>query len=176
MTSQIQPQTKPKGVKPKWSLNVFRPLRDAIINVRRAYYNKVWGMHIHPTASFSLSAKFDRTNPKGVHVGEETYVAFDAAILTHDLTRGLYLNTHIGRRCFIGARSIILPGVTIGDECVIGSGAVVTKDIPPRSLVAGNPAKIIRSDIKIISRYGRMAREDEIEAANVAALALGAAE
>ncbi|MGO7830456.1 hypothetical protein ACC690_37770, partial [Rhizobium johnstonii] len=61
----------------------------------------------------------------------------------------------------ICARSIILPGVDIGDECFIGSGSVLTKNVPPRSLVAGNPAKIIRSDIKIISRYGRMAREDE---------------
>lgn len=149
------------GKKPKWGLNVFRPLRDGIVRLKWLYYTKVWGMDIHPTASFSLSAKFDRTNPKGVHVGEETFVAFDAVILAHDLTRGLYLDTRIGRRCFIGARSIILPGIEIGDECVIGSGAVVTKNVPPNSLVAGNPAKIIRSDIKIISRYGRMAAEGE---------------
>ncbi|MGO8183047.1 acyltransferase, partial [Rhizobium leguminosarum] len=54
----------------------------------------------------------------------------------------LYLHTRIGKRCFVCARSIILPGVEIGDECVIGSGSVVTKNVPPRSLVAGNPANI----------------------------------
>ena len=149
------------GKKPKWGLNVFRPLRNGIVKAKWLYYTKFWGMDIDPTASFSLSVRFDKTNPKGLHIGAETYVAFEAAILTHDLTRGLYLHTRIGKRCFIGARSIILPGVEIGDECVIGSGSVVTKSVPPRSLVAGNPAKIIRSDIKIISRYGRMAREDE---------------
>lgn len=142
--------------KPSWGLNVFRPLRNALVKIKWFYFTKIWGMDIHPTASFSLSAKLDRTNPKGIHIGEETYVAFDAAILSHDLTRGLYKDTRIGRRCFIGARSIVLPGIEIGDECVIGSGSVVTKNVPARSLVAGNPARILRCDIEIIARYGRM--------------------
>jgi acetyltransferase-like isoleucine patch superfamily enzyme len=138
------------------SLNNLLWLKRSLVKIKWLYYTKFWGMDIHPTASYSLDVRFDRTFPKGIHIGEESYVAFEAAILTHDLTRGLYLHTRIGRRCFIGARSIILPGVEIGDECVIGSGSVVTKSIPPRSLVAGNPARIIRSDIEIISRYGRM--------------------
>ncbi|WP_296103469.1 DapH/DapD/GlmU-related protein [uncultured Agrobacterium sp.] len=151
----------PRVRKPKWGLNAFKPLRNAIVKVKWLYFTKIWGMDIHPTANFSLSAKLDRTNPKGVHIGAETYIAFDAAILTHDLSRGLYLDTRIGKRCFIGARSIILPGIEIGDECVIGSGSVVTKNVPSRSLVAGNPARILKSDIKIIARYGRMERPDE---------------
>ncbi|MBB3595709.1 acetyltransferase-like isoleucine patch superfamily enzyme [Rhizobium sp. BK529] len=151
------------GNQPKWGLYSFRRWRNAIVKLKWLYYTKFWGMDIHPTASFSLSVRFDKTNPKGMHIGEETYVAFEAAILTHDLTRGLFLDTRIGKRCFIGARSIILPGVEIGDECVIGSGAVVTKSVPSRSLVVGNPAKIIRSDIKIISRYGRMAVDEPAE-------------
>ncbi|WP_296085183.1 acyltransferase [uncultured Agrobacterium sp.] len=151
----------PRVRKPKWGLNAFKPLRNAIVKVKWLYFTKIWGMDIHPTANFSLSAKLDRTNPKGVHIGAETYIAFDAAILTHDLSRGLYLDTRIGKRCFIGARSIILPGIEIGDECVIGSGSVVTKNVPSRSLAAGNPARILKSDIKIIARYGRMERPDE---------------
>ncbi|CAN5415602.1 hypothetical protein BH10PSE2_BH10PSE2_09900 [soil metagenome] len=145
-----------KAGRPRWGLNVFRPLKTLATKLKWFYFVKFWGMDIHPTAGFSTTAWFDRTNPKGVHIGEESYVAFGATILAHDLTRGLYLHTRIGRRCFIGARSIVMPGVVIGDECIVGAGAVVTKDVPPRSLVAGNPAQILRSDLKIISRYGRM--------------------
>lgn len=142
------------------SLNKLQFLRVALVDFKRAFYNRVWGMDLHPTCTFSLSARFDRTYPKGVHVGAETYIAFDAAILTHDRTRKLYAHTRIGKRCFIGARSIILPGITIGDECVIGSGAVVTKNVPPRSIVAGNPAVIIRSDI-VVGPYGQFIKDVE---------------
>jgi maltose O-acetyltransferase len=50
----------------------------------------------------------------------------------------------IGENVWIGARAIILPGVTIGDGAVIGTGSVVTKDVPKGAIVAGNPAKIIK--------------------------------
>ena len=51
----------------------------------------------------------------------------------------------IGANCWFGAGAIVLPGVTIGDNCVIAAGAVVNKDIPANTLVAGVPARTIRS-------------------------------
>ena len=51
----------------------------------------------------------------------------------------------IGENVWIGARVIVMPGVTIGDDCAIGAGSVVTHDVPPRSLAAGVPAKVIRA-------------------------------
>ncbi|WP_281170934.1 acyltransferase [Paucisalibacillus globulus] len=48
------------------------------------------------------------------------------------------------RGCWIGANVIILPGVTIGENAVVGAGSIVTRDVPRRSLVVGNPAKIVR--------------------------------
>ena len=51
----------------------------------------------------------------------------------------------IGDGCWICSRAIILPGVSIGEGCIIGAGAVVTKDMPPYSVVAGNPAKVVKS-------------------------------
>lgn len=50
----------------------------------------------------------------------------------------------IGRDVWIGTRAIILPGVTIGDQAIIAAGAVVTKDVEPRAIVGGNPARLIR--------------------------------
>ena len=50
----------------------------------------------------------------------------------------------IGNNVWVGGNATILPGVTIGDNCVIGAGSVVTKDIPANSLAVGNPARVIR--------------------------------
>lgn len=135
------------------SLNSFLWLRRALVRVKRVYYCKLWGMDIDPTASFSLSVRFDKTNPGGVHIGAYSYVAFDVAILAHDMTRGLYLHTRIGECCFIGARSVILPGVTVGDHSIVGAGSVVTKDVPPNCIAAGNPASVIRNNI-VTGRWG----------------------
>lgn len=137
------------------SLNQFIKLQRLVVGCKRLYLTKVWGMDIHPTVVMSLSARLDKTHPRGIHIGEGTYIAFDAAILAHDMTRAIKTDTRIGKNCFIGARSIILPGVTIGDNCVIGSGTVVTKDIPPNSAAAGNPAQVIRSGIETL-KFGRL--------------------
>lgn len=51
----------------------------------------------------------------------------------------------IGKQCFLGFRAIIMPGVTLGDRCVVGAGAIVTKSFPSNSVLAGVPAKIIRT-------------------------------
>lgn len=51
----------------------------------------------------------------------------------------------IGRNVWIGSNSTILPGVTVGDNAVIGAGSVVTKDIPENTVFAGNPAKFIKN-------------------------------
>ena len=140
------------------SLNRLKGLRRLLVTGKRIYYRRLWGMDLHPTCEFSLSVRFDRTFPRGVHVGERSYVAFDAAILTHDRTRHLYAHTRIGRHCFIGARSILLPGVEIGDESVVAAGSVVTKSVPPRSVVAGNPAVVIRSGI-VVGPFGQFPKD-----------------
>lgn len=164
MPTDAPPQGPPSAKARKRGLNRLRGLRRLLVAVRKLWLTRLWGMDIHPTAEMSLSARFDRTFPRGVHVGAASYVAFEARIMTHDMTRGLYLHTRVGENCFIGGRSLILPGVEIGDGSVVAAGSVVTKSVPPGSLVAGNPAKIIRENIEV-TRFGRFTSADATEAA-----------
>jgi len=144
------------------NLNKLSGLRYVLVSTRRGVFVRVFGMDIDPSVQMSLTAKLDLTFPKGVHIGPYTYLAFDSRVLTHDRTRGLYLHTRIGANCFIGSHSIILPGVQIGDNSIVGAGAVVTRDVPPRSMVAGNPARVIRSNIEV-GHYGRFLDADDTE-------------
>ena len=102
----------------------------------------LWGADIDPSALIDPSAYIDRTWPKGVHIGAGCRIGRDAIVLTHDMTRGLFLDTRIGENTVMGAKSIVMPGLTIGKGCVIKDGAVVTKDMPDRHVAEGNPARI----------------------------------
>ena len=102
--TNVAPHAKAK----KRGLNKLSGLRSVLVSSRRWWLTRVWGMDIHPTAQLSMSAKFDRTFPIGIHVGPYSYVAFETRILTHDRTRGLYLHTRIGANCFIGGPAICL--------------------------------------------------------------------
>lgn len=112
-------------------------------------------MNIHKTARISYGTKLDKTNPRGVFIGEESYFASGSILFTHDFSRGLKISTYVGKKCFIGANAIIMAGVHIGDEVIIGSGSIVTKDIPSNSIVAGNPARIIKTGIQT-SKFGQL--------------------
>ena len=102
----------------------------------------LWRMDIDRTAVIEPSAYVDRTWPKGVHIAAEVYVGQQAVVLTHDMVRGLYLDTYIGARTTLGARAVIMPGLRIGADCRIAPGAVVIKDMPDGSQAVGNPAEI----------------------------------
>lgn len=112
-------------------------------------------MNIHKTARISFGTKLDKTNPKDVYIGEESYFASGAILFSHDFSRGIKTKTYVGRRCFIGANAIIMAGVKIGDEVIVGSGAIVTKDVPSNSIVVGNPTKVILRPIKT-KKFGQL--------------------
>ena len=87
----------------------------------------------------------------GITIGDGTMIGMNVTIAT--LNHGLSLDTrnttypspvNIGENVWIGSNATILPGVTIGDNSVVGAGAVVTKDVPKDTVVAGVPAKVIK--------------------------------
>ena len=140
-----------------------RRLRNRLMEVRRWYLNTVWEMNIAPGCSISFDAKLDKANPRGVRIGRDSAVSFGAAILTHDFVRNIHVDTVIGERCQIGAHAIIMPGITIGDSCVIAAGSVVIRDVPSGSLVFGNPGRVMESGL-VTGKWGViLSRESKAE-------------
>lgn len=141
------------------SLNKLLWLRRIVLDLKRRWL--VWrdGVNIHPGASISLSSTLIGGAPDAIVVDDGTLVAFKTLLVSR-LPDGTIRPIRIGRNCFIGGGSTILPGVTIADECVVGAGSVVCHDVPPRCIVAGNPAKVLRTEIEV-GRFGRFAYAEE---------------
>jgi len=94
------------------------------------------------------------SEPELVTIGDRVTISSDVLFITHDGVGWLFRNDQdrrhywlapitIGSDVFVGARATLLPGVEVGDRCVVAAGAVVTKSVPAGSVVGGNPARII---------------------------------
>lgn len=126
-----------------------------IIRRVRYYIYKFKGYDIDRTTIIEGSAQLDKLYPQGVHIGKHTLIAGGVRVLSHDHCKRVddnqpwCVDTFIGNNCFIAVGAVVLPGVKIGDECIVGAGAVVTKDVPSNTIVAGNPAKVIKQNIRM---------------------------
>lgn len=88
--------------------------------------------------------QIDEVNPHLIHMGRHCVLGAGAALLSHCPLRGAQ-GVKIGDHVWIGYGAIVLPGVEIGCVSIVGAGAVVTRNVPPRSVVAGSPARVLRS-------------------------------
>jgi acetyltransferase-like isoleucine patch superfamily enzyme len=117
------------------------------------------GYDVHISAQLERGLNLDRCNPSGVHIGRNTIIASRVTILSHHVIPcrqgdhleygGEKVHTYVGSNCLIGVGAYILAGVKIGDNVVVGAGSVVTRDIPSNTISAGNPARILRSDVDL---------------------------
>ena len=135
----------------------IRTFVAGIIQSLRVRMARVRGFDIHPTVILERKLHLDRLYPAGVHIDEYCLIASGVTILSHDHCKRvdgqpLLIDTYIGKRCFVAVNATILPGVHIGDEVIVGAGAVVTKNVPSNVIVAGNPARIIRENIRMNDR------------------------
>lgn len=117
------------------------------------------------------------SEPFLISIGDRVTITSGCRLVTHDGSAGLvrdeqgrryqrYAPIMIGNDVFIGVNSIVLPGVTIGSRVVVGAGSVVTQDIPDNSVVAGNPARRIRSFDEVEARIRTTCVNDsELDAA-----------
>lgn len=113
-----------------------------------------WGGH-HVHFGKRVYANFNLTlvDDTHIYVGDYTMIGPNVTIATagHPILPELRVKNyqynipvHIGKNCWLGAGVVVLPGVTIGDNTVIGAGSVVTKDIPANVVAVGNPCRVLR--------------------------------
>jgi len=115
-----------------------------------------WGGH-HVHFGKNIYANFNLTlvDDTHIYVGDFTMFGPNVTVATagHPVlpelreSAGYQYNmpVHIGRNCWIGAGAILLPGVSVGDQSVIGAGSVVTRDIPANTVAVGNPCRVLRA-------------------------------
>jgi len=117
---------------------------------------------------YGSSYKMFSTEPYLVTLGDNVYISLDARFVCHDGSvlpfrkdipdLDITKRIQVGNNVFIGMGALILPGVTIGDNCIIGAHSVVTKDVPNGTVVGGNPAKVLKQT----SEYLQKAKENSL--------------
>ncbi|EHD0094530.1 acyltransferase [Vibrio vulnificus] len=145
-------------------------------------YAKKIGVNIKGNVKiYGSSYHMFSTEPFLVTLGDNVYISVNASFICHDgstlIFRDKVPNLEIageivvGNNVFIGAHSIILPNIHIGDNCIVAAGSVVTKDVPPNTVVAGNPARVIKSTDELEEKmkknslgFGDLCGEEKVKA------------
>lgn len=121
--------------------------------IEAPFYANFGGSHVHFGNHVYANYNLTMVDDTHIYVGDYTMfgpnvtVASAAHPIDPKLREELYQYNkpvHIGRNCWLGAGVIVVPGVTIGDNTVIGAGSVVTKDIPANVVAVGNPCRVLR--------------------------------
>ena len=111
------------------------------------------GHHCHFGKNVYVNYNLTAVDDTHIYVGDNTMMAPNVILASaaHPLDpeerrKGYQYNkpVHIGKNCWLGAGVIVVPGVSIGDDTVIGAGSVVTKDIPSGVVAVGNPCRVIK--------------------------------
>lgn len=112
-----------------------------------------YGSHVHLGERFYANFNLVIVDDMDVYIGDQVMIGPNVTITTtghpvyplyRQLAAHFSLPIHIGNNVWIGANSVILPGVTIGDNTVIGAGSIVTRDIPDHVVAVGNPCRVMR--------------------------------
>lgn len=111
------------------------------------------GKHVHFGSHIYANFNFTTVDDTHIYVGDYTMFGPNVVLATagHPINaelrkKGYQYNApiHIGKNCWLGSGVLVLPGITIGDNVIIGAGSVVTKDIPSNVVAVGNPCKVLR--------------------------------
>ena len=122
--------------------------------VEPPFHANFGGKHVHFGKYVYANFNLTMVDDTHIYVGDYTMFGPNVTVasaghpILPELREKLYqynMPVHIGRNCWIGAGVIIVPGITIGDNVVIGAGSVVTKDIPSNVVAVGNPCRVLRA-------------------------------
>jgi maltose O-acetyltransferase len=123
------------------------------------------GLQLGRGTFVARTAYLDPGHPWLITIGDGAGLSPGVMVLTHDASMRTHMGStriacvEIGKRVFVGAGAIILPGTRIGDDAIVGAGAVVRGFVPPGTLVVGNPAKVA-ADVASIAAWHRNAAAD----------------
>jgi maltose O-acetyltransferase len=127
----------------------LRHYRDRALGRMDLDYYRSLGMQIGIDVSLGPDCRLDPSTAWMVTIGDDVVFGPGVEVLAHDacLRRRIgytkIQHTFIGSHVFIGAKTTILPGVSIGDDVVVGAGSLVTRNIPANSLAYGHPAQVV---------------------------------
>ena len=137
------------------------------------FHSNFGGHHVHFGNSVYANFNLTLVDDTHIYVGDHTMFGPNVVVATaghpivpelRELAYQYNAPVHIGRNCWLGAGVIVLPGITIGDNSVIGAGSVVTKDIPANVVAVGNPCRVLREINEKDREYyfkGRKIREED---------------
>ena len=167
--NQIQPKDMDKR---------FAKLQDMFAEIGEGSYIEpplhanFGGKHVHFGKNVYASFNLTMVDDTHIYVGDCTMFGPNVVVATagHPLLpelreQGYQYNmpVHIGKNCWIGAGVLIVPGITIGDNTVIGAGSIVTKDIPANVVAYGNPCRVIREIGEHDRKYYYRDRKVDVE-------------
>ncbi len=121
--------------------------------IEAPFYSNWGGKHVHLGKNVYANFHLTCVDDTHIYIGDYTMIGPNVTIATaaHPILpalreKGYQYNmpVHIGKNCWLGAGVIVLPGVTIGDNTVVGAGSIVTKDLPANVVAVGNPCRVLR--------------------------------
>ena len=145
------PHTQPERREEKLR-SMFAELGEGCY-VESPFHANFAGKFVHFGKNVYANFNLTLVDDTHIYVGDYTMIGPNVTIATagHPICpelreRGMQYNlpVRIGRNCWLGAGVVVLPGVTIGDNVVIGAGSIVTKDLPSNVVAVGNPCRILR--------------------------------
>ena len=167
--NQIQPKDMDK-----W----FAKLQDMFAEIGEGSYIEpplhanFGGKHVHFGKNVYANYNLTMVDDTHIYVGDNTMIGPNVTIATaghpidpalRDVQAQFNMEVHIGRNVWIGGGCVLLPGVSIGDNTVIGAGSIVTKDIPANVVAYGNPCRVIREIGEHDRKYYYRDRKVDVE-------------